>query len=172
MKLYLVRHGQTDENVLGLLNDDITRIVPLNTRGIAQVNAAANKLKDKGIEIIFTSPFFRTMQTAELLSKKLGVSVISDVRLKELQMNMDGKTYAEWKELRKKGPSYKPHLGESYVEMQNRLMSFLSTLKYDVVVIVSHESPLLALRCLVFGDSYDSFLVMKQDNAEIFELTL
>ena len=41
------------------------------------------ELKDTGVDVIISSPFLRAIQTAEPLAKELGITIITDERLKE-----------------------------------------------------------------------------------------
>ena len=65
MKSYFVRHGHPDYN-----NDYLTEL------GHKQAEAAAERLKDSGIQRIFSSTKDRALQTAEHTAKHLGLEVI------------------------------------------------------------------------------------------------
>ncbi|MBI2063199.1 MAG: class I tRNA ligase family protein [Candidatus Yanofskybacteria bacterium] len=57
----------------------------LTDDGIEQVQKTADELlASGGVDVIFSSPFLRTRQSAELVAKKLGMKVTIDARLKEL----------------------------------------------------------------------------------------
>lgn len=64
MKLYLVRHGQTDWNLekraQGRQNN------PLNAEGIRQAEELREKLKNYEFDICYCSPLLRAKQTAEI----------------------------------------------------------------------------------------------------------
>ena len=63
MELYLVRHGETDENQKGkyLGRTD----VPLNQKGRLQAQRLKNKLPE--MNMVFASPMQRTVETARIL---------------------------------------------------------------------------------------------------------
>lgn len=173
MKLYLVRHGQSEANAKRIINDAITRPVPLTETGTKQVQESAKRLKNKNIEIIYASPFLRTQQTAEIIAKEIGAPIIQDIRLQEYQMGMDGRTSEEWKQLRRDEPDWKPPRGESIIELVEREKSFLQMLKdsnHERVVIVGHESPLVALSIAIQGGDIQEFRKKEIHNAEIVEL--
>lgn len=173
MKLFLIRHGQSEANVQGVISDVITRPVSITKIGVTQVQKSAKKLKDKNIEIIYASPFLRTIQTAEIISKEIEVPIIQDIRLHEYKTGMDGAVAADFEKIKKYDPNWRPQGGESYTDMLVRLNSFLKMLKesnHKTVAIVSHMDPLLALQAIILKKSYEEYLQMSQDNAEIVEL--
>lgn len=69
MVLYIVRHGQSERNVTGSGPFDC----PLTELGMEQAERAGAWLVDKGIETIYCSPSIRTLQTATIISRHLGV---------------------------------------------------------------------------------------------------
>ncbi len=73
MKIYFVRHGHPDYK-----NDCLTEL------GHKQAEAAAERLKDSGIERIFSSSKGRALQTAEHTAKRLGLEVISCDFMREI----------------------------------------------------------------------------------------
>lgn len=67
MKLYLVRHGETDWNAEGVLMGQAD--IPLNTTGIQQAEALRDKIAQRGLEFdaVYASPLQRTAKTAEII---------------------------------------------------------------------------------------------------------
>ena len=59
------------------LNDSLTAKGKRETRELAKI------LKRKNISVIYTSPFKRCVQTAEIIAKDLGINFIIDERFKE-----------------------------------------------------------------------------------------
>ena len=87
MKIYLIRHGETDWNRKGLLQGK--QDIPLNENGIALAKKTAEGMKRAGISFdkIYSSPLLRAYETAEILSEYLttgAVKVVADERLKEM----------------------------------------------------------------------------------------
>ena len=64
MKLYLVRHGQTDWNLKRIAQGQTD--IPLNATGIQQAEALRDKLKDYRFDICYASPLQRAAQTAKI----------------------------------------------------------------------------------------------------------
>jgi len=63
-KLYLVRHGECDWSGIKVLGDADR---PLTDNGIKEAWAAADKLKDKHIDKIYSSPLQRALMTALII---------------------------------------------------------------------------------------------------------
>ena len=63
MKIYLVRHGETDWNQAGLLQGQTD--IALNAQGLEQAHDAAERLKAVPFEIAFCSPLIRAKRTAD-----------------------------------------------------------------------------------------------------------
>jgi len=72
MKLYFVRHGESEANVLRVISNR-GWVHPLTEKGRQQAHDLAEKLRDAGIVKIYTSPMRRAVQTAEILGQILGV---------------------------------------------------------------------------------------------------
>jgi broad specificity phosphatase PhoE len=89
-RLYLVRHGQTDLN-----RDSRFRgftDAPLNARGRLEAAGAAAVLHGSGIEVIYSSPMPRALQTAEIISEAVGAPVEIDEGFTDID-------YGEWQGL-------------------------------------------------------------------------
>ena len=72
-RIYLVRHGQDKDNLLGILNGH--RDASLTQTGISQANNLSKKIKKLNIQFdkVYTSPLKRTQQTAKIITKKLSL---------------------------------------------------------------------------------------------------
>lgn len=65
MKIYLVRHGQTDWNVQMMAQGQTD--IPLNETGIEQAEALRDKVRDYDFDICYCSPLVRAVKTAEIV---------------------------------------------------------------------------------------------------------
>jgi len=74
MKIFLVRHGQTDLNEKGVFRGRLD--VPLNERGKEQALAAAEKLSAYNIKKLYSSPLKRAVETAGIIADKLNIKTI------------------------------------------------------------------------------------------------
>lgn len=68
MNLYILRHGQTDYNLMGKFQGRVD--IPLNENGIKQVKETAKELSIIQFDKVFSSPLRRTIQTAEFVTKQ------------------------------------------------------------------------------------------------------
>ena len=95
MTLLLVRHGESEGNVEGLIQGQLDK--PLTTLGHVQANAVAERFKaDGGADRLVSSPLARALQTAEAIGSALGLPVATDDRLMEYHFGeLSGLTFAE-----------------------------------------------------------------------------
>ena len=94
MKIYFTRHGLTEYNkerrIQGLLDS------PLTLEGKEKAKEVGARLKDEGIEIIYSSDQKRAMDSAKIINEALKLDIISDRRLREVSMlSHEGMTWAE-----------------------------------------------------------------------------
>lgn len=82
MKVYLVRHGETDGNLAGCMQGSVD--TPLNSRGREQAAATAKGLKDIVFDRAFCSLLCRTRETAEIILGDRSAPLEQDARLMEI----------------------------------------------------------------------------------------
>lgn len=167
MKIYVVRHGQTTSDVEdrygGDYDDHLTEL------GEKQVLELAAKIKDKGIEIIFTSPKIRTNETTKILQKKLNVEVREIEGLKErdnygelsgMKKSEAREKYPERVELLKDWSNTLPG-AEDYQTFRKRVIDAFNEIAntdFGTVAVVTHGGPIRRI--------YDDILGIK-DNIQI-----
>ncbi|MBN2168486.1 MAG: histidine phosphatase family protein [Actinobacteria bacterium] len=89
-RLFLIRHGQTDLNRDRRFRGHTP--APLNDQGRLEAERAGELLKDSSLEIIYTSPMPRAVETAEIISGITGCRVETD----ESFIDID---YGDWQGL-------------------------------------------------------------------------
>ncbi|OFK78977.1 hypothetical protein HMPREF2800_06100 [Anaerosphaera sp. HMSC064C01] len=94
MKIYFTRHGLTEYNkerrIQGLLDS------PLTLEGKEKAKELGARLKDEGIEIIYSSDQKRAMDSAKIINEALKLDIIPDRKLREVSMlSHEGMTWAE-----------------------------------------------------------------------------
>ncbi|MEE8399497.1 MAG: histidine phosphatase family protein [Desulfobacterales bacterium] len=95
--LFVVRHGETEWNLVGKQQGHLDS--PLTGVGIRQAHALAEGLATKGIEVIYSSDLGRAMQTAEVIAARLQLPVTSDRRLRERHLGlMQGMTMVDFRD--------------------------------------------------------------------------
>jgi len=81
---YLVRHGESENNVRSILNSlPEIETYPLTQFGKEQITEVAKFLAAVNPDAIFSSPLRRTKETAEIISSAMGLKVEFDERLRE-----------------------------------------------------------------------------------------
>ena len=90
MKIYLVRHAQTEANYQGLWQGRTN--TPLSEAGIRDAQKKKKKLNGKPLDICITSPLSRTWQTAMIMAGDR-TYILEDERLIERNLgNFEGKS--------------------------------------------------------------------------------
>jgi len=133
MKIYLLRHGQTAENLKGVMLGSKLN-VSLSEFGIKQIKDI--KL-DPDFDVIFSSPMRRTLETAEIVNQALHTNIVVTENLRERDKGiLEGKTHAAVKEYTKGAVSeevlnqklefdFSPYGGDSVESVRVRVKSFI-----------------------------------------------
>ena len=155
MKLYVVRHGETDWNRIDRLQGN--HDVPLNEKGLEQANEAREALKDCEYEVVFSSPLVRAADTARIINEEKQKPIFFDPRLRERNFGsregMVKGTY-NYTELwdYEKNLSYG---GESMKVFFERVWDFLDDLKklpsVETVLLVCHGGTMRAIETYFHG---------------------
>lgn len=137
MKLYLVRHGETDWNKERRIQGQAD--IPLNEFGRRLAEKTAAGLRDILFGACFSSPLNRALETAKLILAGRDVPVITDKRIEEMAFGeWEGKCCSrEGWELPRRFQAffddpvhYEPaEGGESFYEVRERTGEFLEWLK-------------------------------------------
>lgn len=159
MRIYLMRHGETTgdiEDRYGGEYDD-----HLSKKGERQSKELANKLKYKGIQIIYHSPKIRATESAQIVSQILNVKlkIVDGLRERNNYGILTGLTKSEAKqkypeEVRKlqKGKAYIHNVknSEDYESFKERVTKDFEKIvnndRYDTIAIISHGGP---VKCIV-----------------------
>ena len=100
LKLYIVRHGQTEWNVLEKFQGQLNS--PLTPEGIEKVKETAKELKNVNFEAGYTSQMGRTIATAEMIleNNKYEQEKTSDQKLKLQKLpELNEIHFGEWQGL-------------------------------------------------------------------------
>ncbi len=150
-----VRHGQTASNSSGLLQGRVD--TSLTELGIAQAQAVADRFAGEPLRRVLSSPLRRASDTAALIAAPHNLAVELDDRLVELDYgDWDGRsmrdvTAQQWADFRA-DPAFVVPGGESLVAVTARIVDFCGdVLGDDLVVAVSHVSPIKTAVCLALG---------------------
>ncbi|HEY0207582.1 2,3-diphosphoglycerate-dependent phosphoglycerate mutase GpmB [Acerihabitans sp.] len=157
LQVYLVRHGETEWNALRRIQGQSDSA--LTAKGQRQAQQVAQRVQRLGITHIITSDLGRTRHTADIIAQACGCNVLSDPRLRELDMgvlemrDIDTLTPEEegWrKQLVNGTPDGRIPKGESMTELSQRMHASLDGCRElpagSVPLLVSHG---MALGCLI-----------------------
>ncbi|HEX2553619.1 MAG TPA: histidine phosphatase family protein [Microvirga sp.] len=168
MRLFFIRHGETDWNLEGRLQGQ--RDIPLNDLGRVQAEEAGRRLsglvaRPEDLDYV-ASPMSRTRETMEILRQAIGLHPTAyriDERLREITFgSWEGLT---WKQVRKSFPEaarareadkwgYVPPDGESYAMLAERVRPVPADLTRDTV-IVAHGGVARAFLANLCGVAHD-----------------
>ncbi len=153
MLVFLLRHGESEANVGGFINDDATQPVMLTTQGRAQAAMAAQALSSISFSHAYASHFPRARQTAEIILTDRYLQIRIDARLNERRSGLDGQPVEAFNGLVRPDPvRIKPVNGESFLEQMQRVGDFLDEIAQlhpeGIVLVVSHENPIQAAAAL------------------------
>ncbi len=166
-KLYFVRHGEADHNLKQITNSDPHDLSNLTEQGIEQAKNVAAKLKEEGITMIYSSPFPRAMQTAEIIAAELGLQVKTDERIRELN-EPHNTPFTELIEARKSCANpftFRSHPdSESIKDVLKRVLDFVDYLAAHE----SGENVLVVTHGAVVNTAINYFEDKGFDNAENF----
>ena len=82
MKLYLVRHGETDWNKVKRIQGQVD--IPLNQFGKRLAEETAEGLRDIPFDLCISSPLSRAHETARIILEGRDVPIITDARIGEM----------------------------------------------------------------------------------------
>lgn len=85
-RLYLIRHGQAGNNIVGLVLDP-DRDPPLTELGFDQAQRVAARLATQGVDVIYSSTLLRARQTAEPLAAGLDLPINEIHDLREIELH-------------------------------------------------------------------------------------
>jgi len=155
-RIIFVRHGVTELNDLGVIQG--VAETPLTDFGRSQAAAAAKALKVFNPMALYSSPYVRAMQTAEIIGQQLELSVIETTRLREQGLSRwEGQV---WKDIAAADPQiaqrrnsegwwFCPPGGEPRLRVRHRMLAFISEMaerhKDATVVAVTHAGALYFL---------------------------
>ena len=172
-RYYVLRHGEAEHNVLGIVygkNDDNYALTPA---GEEQVRSVVKKLPR--ITKIYASPIRRARESAEIAGDVLGISRDSiqyDKRLRELNFGeFQGKNIGEFIAYRNEHVHMLSDAfpgGESYLDAKRRFGSWLyetdKTLSNESVLVVTHGIGIESLVAVAQGMTNAEALVYIRDH--------
>ncbi len=184
MRLLLIRHGATNNNLEGRYTGQSD--IPLSRLGRLQAEAVAARVSSDAaspVDILVSSDLRRAKQTAHAIARRTGLDISEDADLREISMGRwEGLTYAEIEarypeELARwqADPLHvAPPEGETLITFRERLVRALRRWRElapdKTVVWVTHGGAIGILLCEVLGLDLSHRWQFRRDNATITEL--
>jgi broad specificity phosphatase PhoE len=172
MKLYFVRHGQSEANVLKVISNRGLQH-PLTDLGREQAAQLAQALMSIPLTKIYSSPLLRAQQTAEIVSLALGLPFeladalrepdcgIIEGRSDEAAWLEHGRVWTAWLEQHQ----YDEHIegGESCNDIRARFNPFLDRLlrdhgaTADQLLLISHGALIYTMLSITLSNAEATF---------------
>jgi probable phosphoglycerate mutase len=163
----LVRHGHTPTT--GKLLPGRAKGLHLSETGQAQARVVAERLVAvPRVEAVYASPLERTRETAAPIARAHGLRTRANRGLLEVdigewtgwELKKAAKT-DEWKTVQKRPSAFRFPGGESFLEMQGRIVDTIERIRADhpgaTVIAVSHADPIKAAAADAVGTPLDLF---------------
>lgn len=180
MKLYLVRHGETELNVkkvyYGSTDCDLTE------KGKEQAVSLKTAFASVPLDLVLGSPLKRAKTTVDLILGEKEVPRLEDGRLKELDFGgWEGKSYTElqgdplYEQWCREWKTTCPPRGECFLDLAHRVRSFYGDLlkrEEERVLIVAHHAVLQQLMaCLLEAEPESCWhYAFEQGTYTVFEI--
>ena len=158
-KLYLLRHGQSEWNLLGKVQGQSD--IELTEKGVKQAHKVAQVFLDKKIDAIYSSDLKRACQTAEIIGNKLDLKVNTLCGIREmnfgqwqgLPIETIEKNHTEHYRLWRTAPHEATFIdGENLASVQKRALDCVNKIMFETseknILLVSHGT---AIKALILG---------------------
>ncbi|HHV46691.1 MAG TPA: histidine phosphatase family protein [Tissierellia bacterium] len=157
-KIYLARHGESQWNILKMIQGQ--KDVPLTEKGINQAKLLGKRLKGEKIKKIYSSDLLRAYETAKIVGEIINVEVIALKEFREINFGIwEGmsndelyKYYEEEYELWLRNPEKLILEGaETLYDLQKRAISGINKIintkdsSINNILIVSHSATIKAI---------------------------
>jgi probable phosphoglycerate mutase len=184
MRIYIVRHGETEWNKRGILQG--SKDSPLSAAGQEHALNVARYLQESSVKRIYASPLGRAQETAKVIADQTGAQVTVVPEFAEMNFGIcEGrakrdaeKMFADFFEQRKRSASYKLLVaypsGESYHDVYLRVLRPLQQImaRSESCIIVGHESVNRMLRGVMLGQELEQMIHTRQKNNEVVDIDL
>jgi broad specificity phosphatase PhoE len=168
MRVYFVRHGESEENAKRVLQGPDSKLTEL---GKSQANYVAGRFKNIPIDLVLSSDMERAKKTADAICRVVDQGVKYSKLLREMMrpeelwgIKYDDPKHQddldEWVEKRYKDEHYKYSSEENLLQAKNRAkkaLEFIENQEANNIVVVTHGTFLRMLAGAMMGnDEYIS----------------
>lgn len=151
-KLIFIRHSESTKNVLNINDWTDKQKFPLTQKWLEQSLKLKDFLNLENVDFIYSSPFFRAIETIKPFAEANNLNIIIDDRLREVhhwkfEWNGKNENYLNDKILFKAQKNYKlwttwESQNEILFRMNDILQEIIKTHSWKTIAIISHWYPL------------------------------
>lgn len=177
MSLYVIRHGQTNWNLKGIIQGQ--KDTELNEQGILEANNAKSQFNKLDIDLIMCSPLKRTKETAKIINKDKNIEIVYRNELIERGLGeFEGKdTMVEEEDIYNYYENKKIKNIESVVDLCNRVDKLINEIKSKYndknILLVTHSGTARAIERYFYGlDEKGNLPPENLKNCEIREYSI
>jgi len=174
MQIIAVRHGETNENLAGIVQGQLYGT--LSDTGLKQIVALAETLATETFDVCYCSDLERTRQTCDaIIMHHPRLKTVYDDRLRERSMKpLEGRYFADiigWDWNNDKLLDHSTPEGETWADVINRVAAALNDMfashPSERVLVVSHGGPMRAMRALLVGEPWETAGRTMIENCEV-----
>ena len=155
MKLYVIRHGQTNWNLKGIIQGQ--KDIELNDKGINEARKAKDEFNSLKIDLIMCSPLKRAKETAKILNTDKNINIIYKSELIERGLgDFEGESC-----ITEEDDIYNYHMNktirniEPVVDLCNRVNELIDEIKNKYkgknILLVTHSGTARAIERYFYG---------------------
>lgn len=173
MKIFAVRHGQTQWNEQGRVCGRTD--IPITEIGKEQAKSTGGILMDKHIDVMLCSPLLRAQMTAEIISEYIGIGYTVEERLIEQNYGIyEGLPRNDSEYMKVKAEfAYRLPQGESPLDLGRRVYNLLDDVKLQYpdknVLFVCHGGVCRMVHTYFNSLTNKEFNNLRLDNCEVRE---
>jgi len=175
MQIYVLRHNESVANYEDKLPELNT---PLTERGIEYTSLIAEYLLGKKVEVIYSSPLERALQTSKIISDKIGVDIVQLPGLSDMDYGEmagrdpdESEVYQIIRQLKKYDPEFRFPGGGNYLDLQTQVQTAINEILNsgrDIVATVGHRDSNRIFLGSMLDMTLDDSLDIEQGNTEIY----
>jgi len=179
MRLFLIRHGQTEWNDSSRAQGHTD--TSLDTTGLHQSELLGESFRGIAVDKVITSDLKRSWQTAEPVARVTGAPMVRDARIRERTFgDWEGQDYhmvgEQMREMeRTQNVSVyetRPPNGESMIDVWNRILPAVEEMKREdgTIVVVSHGGASALILAALIGGPIEVSRAFRFANTGLTEL--
>ena len=133
-------------------------------KGYEQINLLKEEIKENKIEVIYTSDYKRTLDTAKLINNNLPIFISKEIRGLNMgkYQGMDFNIFIQLPEVKQSFNDYSIPFenGESINDLNNRIFNFIIKIcnetKYERIALITHSAVISNLKSFISKDTFIS----------------